>query len=158
VFSVISEYAIKKDLPVRVPRVSFGFIKPGLQFKSIKPIFRKLILGILIMLDYGKFGNGFVKPDKFFSIYDYIPLPSHIQAKHYIGLLRFARARIIEIMVHPAYVTSGLKKMFSEAKIKEQELVALCSFSLNKAAEQNGFTVVSYKEIYEENLLCHRSL
>lgn len=147
VFKIVSDYAIKNGLPLRVPWVAFDFIKAPMQFKAVKSLIRKVLLKTLIRQGSANALKGLVKPDKFLSIYDYIPIPLQIQAEHYLELLKSATSGITEVMVHPAYATTTLKYMFSDCQIKEQELAALSSFSFVKEAENNRFKVVSYREL-----------
>ncbi|MHA1940180.1 MAG: carbohydrate deacetylase [Candidatus Hodarchaeales archaeon] len=147
IFKIVSDYAIKNGMPLRVPWVAFDFIRAPMKFKAVKSLVRKLLLKALILQDSANGLTELVRPDKFLCIYDYIPTPSQIQAKHYIELLASATSGITEVMVHPAHLTTTLRNMFSDSHIKEQELEALRSFSLIKTAEHSRFRVISYREI-----------
>ena len=147
VFKVLCAHAAGCHLPLRIPRVDFSFIRPSFDIRAFKSLVRKLLLAALIIRNSVHRFAGVTTPTKFLSIYDYIPLPKKIRADHYFKLLAAAAPGITEVMVHPAYVTDKLDRMFSEAHIKEQELEALCSFSYKDAAQKKQFRVVSYREV-----------
>lgn len=147
VFKVLSNYAVQNRIPLRIPWVAFNFVKPSLNIKALKSIVRKILLVALIFKNSTNRFSGLVTPQKFLSIYDYIPLPAKIQADHYLKFLGSASAGITEVMVHPAYVTNNLNEMFSEAHIREQELRVLSSFCFQDEAAKRGFQVVSYREV-----------
>ncbi len=145
IFRIASNYARKVSLPLRVPWVSYGFLTPTIQIKSLKSLFKKLILHCLTLkLKNGSLG-GIRTPDTFMSLHDYIPLPLRLEYRHYSDLIHSAPAGTTEMMVHPAYETPGLKRLFTDTYIKAQEREVLTRRSLKKMAEESGLKVVSYR-------------
>ena len=145
IFKIVSNYARKVSLPLRVPWVSYGFLAPTIRIKSLRSLSKKLLLNCLTLkLKNGSLA-GIKTPDTFMSIHDYIPFPMRIEHRHYSNLIKSAPAGITEMMVHPAYDTPGLKRLFTDTQIKAQEREVLTRRSLRKMAEEFGFKVVSYR-------------
>jgi predicted glycoside hydrolase/deacetylase ChbG (UPF0249 family) len=145
VFKIISKYARESGLPLRVPWVSYGLVSPTIRLKGLKSLSKKLLSNYLThKLSNGSL-EGFWTPDAFMSIHDYIPFPLRIEYRHYSNMIRSAPCGTTEIMVHPAYVTPTLERLFSEAHIKAQERKVLTRRSLLKLAQESGFNAASYR-------------
>lgn len=146
IFKIVSDYAHRTALPLRIPWVSYGFATPTLNLNGIKSLIKKMLLKALTFkLSYTSLKDLAI-PDAFLSVYDYIPFPQRICAHHYLDLINSAPKGTTELMVHPARVTSKLECLFSNAFDKEQERAVLTDLPLIKYAEKYGFKVSSYKE------------
>jgi predicted glycoside hydrolase/deacetylase ChbG (UPF0249 family) len=149
VFKIVSSYTVEMGLPLRIPWVSYRFVKPTIKLKGYKAALRKLLLHYLIPRKSSLSVKAILTPNNFLSIYDYIPCPFPILSEHYLTLINSVSNGILELMAHPAYVTSKLKRIFTDAHIKEMERSTLVSFSLVELAEKTGFKVISFKQISE---------
>jgi predicted glycoside hydrolase/deacetylase ChbG (UPF0249 family) len=145
VFKIASNYARDLGLPLRVPWVSYGWVAPTLRARALKPLLKKLALTLLTLKLSNGCRNGFRAPDTFMSIHDYIPFPQRIEQRHFLNLIDSAPCGTTEIMVHPAYATPALKRMFPDAHIKDQERKVLTRRSLLKQAQASGFKTASYR-------------
>ncbi len=145
IFKTASNYARTASLALRVPWVSYEFLAPTIRIKSLRSLIKKLLLnGLTLKLKNGPL-SGIRTPDTFLSIHDYIPLPSRLESRHYSNLINSAPVGTTEMMVHPAYETRKLKRLFADTHINAQEREVLKRRSLKKMAEEFGFKVVSYR-------------
>jgi len=145
IFRIASNCARKFALPLRVPWVSYQFVAPTIRLKDLKSLMKKILLNCLTLKLLNGSLKGFLTPDTFMSIHDFIPFPLRIENSIYSDLIHSAPSGTTEMMVHPAYVTPRLDRIFSDVYIKELERKVLTSRSLIKLAEESGFKVVSYR-------------
>ena len=149
IFKIVSNYARKVSLPLRVPWVSYGFLGPTIRIKSLRSLLKKLLLKCLTLKLKNGSLSGIRTPDTFLSIHDYIPFPLRIEYRHYSNLINSAPVGTTEMMVHPAYETPELRRISTDTYIKALERKVLTRRSLKKRAEEFGFKAVSYR--FEEN-------
>lgn len=146
IFKIVSYYAKKKGFPLRIPWVFYKFLKPALTLNCMKTIWRKFLLNIFISKIPAESYEQIMVPNRFLSVYDFVPMPRQFFPHHYLRLIKEATSGLTEIMVHPAYNTPKLEILFSNSYIKELELKTLTNFSLIKSAEKMGIEIVSFKE------------
>ena len=147
IFKVVADYAIREGLPVRIPWVSYKFIKPSITLKSIRTILRKSLLHMLIGRIPAVLYDDMLVPNRFLSMHDFVPLPDEFQHAHYRKLIEAAGAGLTEIMVHPAYNSERLRNLYDDAnvRIREMELKALTGFSLVESAKGLNMETRSYR-------------
>jgi len=145
IFKIVSDFAEKRGLPLRIPWVSYRFIRPTLKLQGLTAILRKVLLQILTAKIPTSSYDKIVVPNKFLSIHDYGAFSGEISPNQYIRLLTAATPGLTEIMVHPSYNTSELRALYNDTYMREIELRTLTSFSLIEAAERKGIEVISYR-------------
>ena len=145
IFKIVSDYAKEKVLPLRIPWVTYRFIRPTLKFQGLNAVLRKVLLQILTVMIPAGLCDQIVVPNRFLSVHDYGVLSGRLSPNNYIKLLTAAGPGLTEIMVHPSYNTSELRALYDDTYMREIELRTLTSFSLIEAAERKGIEVVSYR-------------
>lgn len=147
VFATVVRFARHEELPVRIPRVSWGFVRPSAGYQAVAAFGKKVLLMTLVHISTRRAGAGINAPDRLFSIYDIIPLPAELSPAVYRLLLRNPKPGVTELMVHPAFRAPALERMFAGSWMKDQERRVLCRRSLIADAERLGLKAATYREL-----------
>lgn len=148
VFSVVSKYCIRNNVPLRIPYVSHFLDSNILCRSNMKKLLRSSLLRLLIGLDVLPITRKRpISNDHFCCIFDFMPIPEFIRKEHYVRMLDKFKKGICELMVHPAQVDEKLRRLTEITKVSQQEYKILASFSLKHECQKRGIEFINYSDL-----------
>lgn len=139
---VLSDFCIRKNLPMRTPWRNNHPAESLLKSTVIK-----MVVKIILKRNHAHWKGRIRTNHAFLSIRDLHKSPDQVSMKDYLMLLHSIRKGPVEMMVHPAVIENGATPLSPFNQVKKAELKILSHPAFRKMLLSEGFRLTTFAEI-----------